>query len=177
MLTAQQLINRYDEDRENSIPTERKLKWLKRIELTVMSDVIYQYEHNNRRGIEQNKILFEDNDLDAYYDEENKVLDISEFPGMYVEDGVLTMTSYDPTEGESEAEHFGPETYLQIPEPYDAVYEHYLDMMIARSTGDTKGYNRAAELFNTSYLAFKKWYSRNHRSNRARMRLFPHEVL
>lgn len=181
MITAQEIINRFDDDHPNTIPTERKLRWLRRFELQVMADVMHQLDQKNLSGLTVTNrgitMYTERDDLLAHYDPETQSLDISDFPDLYIDGDNLIMTSYEPTEGFREADDFSAETYLQIEEPYDDVYEYYLDQMIAQTTGDIKRYNRASELFNTAYLRFQKYYHRNHRSNWSRPRLLRHEVL
>lgn len=176
-MTAQEFINIYNTDHENSATDEQKLRWLKRLEMTVMSDVIFHHNDYDRSGMLKGTVFYSENDLDVHID--GTTLDISKMPEMYIdgETDTLILTGYEPTKGSREADNFGPDTMLQIPEPYDDVYEYYLDQRIAHVTGNTKDYNTASALFNEAYAAFKKYYHRTHRSNHQRSRLLRHEVL
>lgn len=175
-MKARQFLAQFDQDHRNDQPTEQKLRWLQRIELTVMSDVMHQYDERNKKGIENEVILHPDN-ISPYIDEGNSVLDISELPHMYIEGGTLVLTDYDPEKGESEAQSFNLDTFLQIPAPYDTVYEYYLCQKIAEVTGNIKDYNNYSQMYNTAYLQFMKYYNRTHRKNHVAKRVLRHEVL
>lgn len=175
-MTVQEFITRFDTDHENSTSQEQKIRWLKRIELTVMSDIMHQHDNFDKPGIKDEVILSERNDWLSRLTEDNG-LDISNVPEMYVDGNTLTLTGYDMLRGSREADNFDVDTFLQIPEPYDNVYEYYLMMQIASSNGNTVDYNRAAALYNEAFRSFHKYWNRTHRRNAVRTHLLRHEVL
>lgn len=175
--TVQQFLNDYDTDHENSITSAQKMRWLKHIELTIMSEIMHQHMDYDKRGIENTTILYSGDNIGRYIDEENNILDISTLPEMYIDDnGTLVMTGYDPLKGEREADDFGPNTQLQIQEPFDIVYEYYLDLRIAHITGNIQAYNASSRLFNTALQDFHKYWNRSHRGNKVRSYLIRHEA-
>lgn len=175
-MTVQEFLTAYDEDHQNTITVGQKIRWLKQLELTIMSDIMHQHEDYDRAGIVNDIILHSGSVVD---NERiiNGTMDISDDPEMYVDGDTLTLTSYDPIIGRREADDFDTNTFLQVPFPYDNVYEYYLDQRIAHVTGNTKDYNHSTQLFNEAYLSFRKYYNRTHRSNHVRNHLLRHEVL
>ena len=173
-MTVQEFITNYDADHENTATNEQKLRWLKHIELTVMSDVMHQYNDNDKPGIFREKIMYPGY-VPYLINGEN--MDISDEPVMYADGDGLVLTSYDPQHGYNEAQDMDMDYVLQIKEPYDNIYEYYLDMRIAHVTGDTTAYNNAAEMFNSAYQAFRRYFSRTNYPNHTRKHLFRHEAL
>ena len=170
-MTVQEFITRYDTDHENAASNEQKIRWLQRIEMTIMSDVMYRYNERDKPGMLEDVILY-GGDVTPFIDGDD--MDISKSRDLYIDGSDLVVTSYDPMHGRREADNMNENTMLMIPVPYDNVYEYYLSMQIADSTGNTKEYNRAAELFNQAYYAFRKYYARTHKINRNRNHLIRH---
>ena len=96
---------------------------------------------------------------------------------MFYEDDDLILNSFDPMRGYNLAQDMDMNYELALREPYDNVYEYYLDMRIAHVTGDTTGYNNAAEMFNSAYQAFRRYFSRTNYPNHTRKHFFRHEAL
>ena len=64
--------------------------------------------------------------------------------------------SYTPIDANSPAA-----TPLLAPEPYDAMYVHWLEAQMDLYTGELPRYNATILLFNTQYGAFESWYNRH----------------
>lgn len=173
-MTVQEFITQYDMDHENTATNAQKIRWLQRIELSVMSDVMHRYNDKDKSGIFGDKLMY-GGDFDDVMT--GNTMDISEDPEMYIEGDTLVLTEYEGSDEIREAQEMDADTFLQIPIPYDNVYEYYLDMMIAHATGDIKTYNNSAELFNRAYMAFRKYYARNNFINRHHNHLIRHEAL
>lgn len=175
MKTAQELLTEYNATHMNSITEATKLKWLRQIEMKVMSEVMYAHDDMDKDGTINDALVYERGDYTQHV--QDKALDISENPYLYVDGDALVMTAYDMAHGEREADTMDMETALQIPEPYQDVYEYWLDARIAYAQGNTKQYNASSAMFNEAYLAYQKYVNRTHRGNHVRRRLLRHEVL
>ena len=53
-------------------------------------------------------------------------------------------------------------TELLVPAPYDDVYIRYLEMQIDYSNGEFAKYNNSTDAYNLAFLAFEKYYNREH---------------
>lgn len=174
---VEEFLSQFDADHENNISQDQKIRWLRRIELRVMSEIMHQHDDFDKPGIENEVILYSRKDLPARVTEDDLGLDISDIPEMYVDGDTFTMTGYEPVMGNREADAFDAKTFLQIPEPYDSVYEYYLLMRIANVNGNTVEYNRMANLFNEAFRSFHKYWNRTHYQSYKRSHLLRHEVL
>lgn len=65
--------------------------------------------------------------------------------------------SYTPIDTNTPAD-----TPLLAPEPFDAMYIHYLEAQMDLYTGELQRYNATILLFNTQYTAFESWYNRRY---------------
>ena len=175
-MTVEEFITRFDADHENQMTQAQKIRWLKRIELLVMSEIMHQHWDYDKSGMHKGTIMYPGDDLESRLTDD-KGMDISDLPDMYVDGDTLVLTAYDPGRGSSEAEEMDAKTMLQIPEPYDNVYEYYLVTRIAELTGNVQEYNRASARFNEAYRAFHKYWNRTHVRNMERPHLMRHEVL
>ncbi len=83
-------------------------------------------------------------------------------------DGVVKKEIIDTHEGGEDVifEGYNDETLLTtellIPAPYDEVYVRYLEMQIDYANGEYNKYNNSIVEYNTAFLAFEKYYNRNH---------------
>ena len=174
---VEEFLTRFNADHENSISEEQKIRWLRHIELLVMSEIMHQHDEFDKRGIENEVIHYSRKDLPARITEDGHGLDISDIPEMYINGNELVMTGYEPTMGDREADNFDNKTFLQIPEPYDTVYEFYLLQRIALANGNTQEYNRYSALYNEAFRSFHKYWNRTHPRDHYRTHLLRHEVL
>lgn len=81
-------------------------------------------------------------------------------------DGIVKAQVLDTHEGEP-IEFNGYEdapltTELLIPAPHEEVYIHYLAMKIDFANGEYNKYNNTAQMYNTAFNEYKKWYNREH---------------
>lgn len=53
-------------------------------------------------------------------------------------------------------------TQLLVPEPFDEMYQRYLEAQIDLANGEIARYNNAIELFNTAFKAYSSYYTRTH---------------
>ena len=173
-MTVMEFITQYDADHENTATNEQKLRWLKHIELTIISDVMHQYNDNDKPGLLGKSLMYGGS---LVYVMDGNTLNISDEPYLTSDDDSLILNSFDPLKGYNEAQDMDMLYPLILKEPYDNVYEYYLDMRIAHVTGDTAEYNRAAEMFNSAYTTFRRYFSRTNYPNHTRKHLFRHEAL
>ncbi len=174
---VQEFLSQFDADHENNITQEQKIRWLRQIELRVMSEITHQHDDFDKPGMVNDVILYSRKDLPARITEDGHGLDLKDIPEMYVEGNELVLTGYEPVMGKREADTFEATTFLQIPEPYTSVYEYYLLMKIANVNGNSVEYNRMANLFNEAYRSFHKYWNRTHMRDHYRSHLLRHEVL
>jgi len=91
-------------------------------------------------------------------------------------DGRIRKEIIDRHEGGTSAPsaEYGEETdtVLLVPAPWDELYVHWLCAMIHYANGEIKRYNNALALFDESYAAFARNYTREHmpRSHGSRFR-------
>ena len=64
------------------------------------------------------------------------------------------------------------QTELIIPAPYDKAYLLWLEAQIDYYNGEYEKYNNAADLFNTVYEDFKKYYRRTHMPKGKKFKFF-----
>lgn len=59
-------------------------------------------------------------------------------------------------------ENTDPETELLVPAPYDEVYLRWMEAQVDYNNGEYGRYNNSVEMFNTSFNAYKNYYTRTH---------------
>lgn len=187
-MTVADILNEYDDLRENTVPEHRKIKWLLEVEKKVMVDILHKYD-GYRDSEEKHDDLWVDNDgvlhLPPYMyvdDNMNLVIDSAEYITRPIEqinlssffyrnaDGTITISEMPDTE-------FTTQSLLTIPDPFDEIYLHYLDLKIAFYNNDAKTYNIASQEYNNAYLAFQQLMNRTRKADRPRGHLIRHEAL
>ena len=159
-MTVEELIQKYNAERQNLTDDRQKILWLRRLERMVINDVILTHELPGARLRDAENV-------------EHPI--IGGLPtDAYVEDDSLHLNDSGVIDNDEE---FGPKTELLIPEPYDDVYMYYIDQRIAYNNNDTRRYNAASTSFNNAYITYQQWYNRNHRARQPRPHLLRHEVL
>lgn len=53
-------------------------------------------------------------------------------------------------------------TELLVPEPFDEMYQRFLEAQIDLASGEIPKYNNAIELFNNSFREYSGYYTRTH---------------
>lgn len=93
-------------------------------------------------------------------------------------DGYIKREIIDAHEG-SEAVRFTPytpdtpqDTELLTPEPYSALYRHYLIAQIDLANAETEKYNNSIGDYNTSLRAFSDYFTRTHTPRQCAARYF-----
>lgn len=179
-MTVADILNEYDDLRENTVSEDRKIKWLISVEKKVMVDIFRKYDHyadsipNGEMWVDESGTLHLPNNM---YVDENMNLVVDQFEKIPLptfvyrnDDGTITVDSMDD-------EEFGMDSELSIPDPYSDIYLHYLDLKIAYYNNDAKTYNIASQELNNEYLAYQQLYNRTHTPDRPRGHLIRHEVL
>lgn len=69
-------------------------------------------------------------------------------------------------------EYTDPQTEMLVPAPYDELYLRWLEMQIDYANGEYTKYNNSAEMFNTYYQAFARYYNRKHMPKGKAMKFF-----
>ena len=64
------------------------------------------------------------------------------------------------------------DTELLIPYPYDEAYALWLEAQIDYANNEYGKYNNSISTFNSTYLAFERWYNRNHMPNGKSIKFF-----
>lgn len=59
-------------------------------------------------------------------------------------------------------EDIDPDTVLLAPEPYDAMYLHWLESQVDYANGEYQKYNNTNAVFRTDWETFERWYNRTH---------------
>ena len=83
-------------------------------------------------------------------------------------DGIIKTEIFDTHEGGENISYSGYtedtalDTLLLVPEHYDDIYIHYLEMRIDYANNEYGKYNNSMMMYNTAYAAFEKYYNRNH---------------
>lgn len=187
-MTVADIINEYNDLRENNVPDDRKIKWLRAVEKKVMVDILRKYDGERDSETKHND-MWVDGDgvlhLPPYmYVDEDMNLVIDSFEGIPVPKMTLNLASFfymngdgTITMGEMADDDFGMASELSIPDPYTDIYLHYLDLKIAFYNNDSKTYNIASQEFNNEYLAYQQLFNRTHTPDRPRGHLIRHEVL
>lgn len=187
-MTVQDIINEYNNLRPNTCPDDQKVKWLLGLEKKVMVDILRKYD-GYRDSETKHDDLWVDNDgvlhLPPYMyvdDNMNLVIDSAEYLTRPVEqinlssffyrnaDGTITVSEMPDTD-------FDMQSLLTIPDPYDEIYLHYLDLKIAYYNNDSKRYNMATQEYNNAYLSFQQLMNRTRKADSPRGHILRHEVL
>lgn len=173
--TVKQFLSEYNADRQSQVEDKTKVRWLRQVEMKIMSEVMHSHDNMDKPGITRGEVILREDNVAPMIN--GTTMDISEDPYMYVDGDTLVLTAYDPAEGEREADVMDMDTLLQVPEPYDDVYAYWLDARTAFMQGQFKQYDRFAVMYNQAYLEFQKYWNRTHRTNHVRAHFLRHEVL
>lgn len=169
-MTVAEIIAQYDEERPNDVSVEMKIRWLRKLERMIYSEVILT--HDDRYSGHPDHRLY------VYTDGEDQY--ISNPKGretVYAKDEALHFNAKRrPYTGIKEDE-FGLDTELIVPEPYDDLYIHYLDRKTAMLTSDTRKYTAAVTAYNNALITYQQYMNRMYRPRRERKPLLRHEVL
>lgn len=187
-MTVADIIEEYNELRPNTVSDNRKLNWLLGLEKKIMVDILRKYDGYADSETKHDD-MWVDNDgvlhLPPYMyvdDNMNLVIDSAEYLTRPVEqinlssffyrnaDGTITISDMPDTD-------FTIQSLLTVPDPYDEIYLHYLDLKIAFYNNDAKTYNIASQEFNNAYLAFQQLMNRTRKADGPRGHLLRHEVL
>ena len=96
------------------------------------------------------------------YTTENKIAWLS------VLDGIIKEEIIDTHEGGEEItfngydENTQNDTVLLVPSPYDDIYVRWLEAQIDYSNGEYGRYSNSMTMYNAAYLAYERYYNRNH---------------
>ena len=60
---------------------------------------------------------------------------------------------------------WGPDKDLLVPESYDILYIHYLEMKMGWKLAEPKLRNSGGDLYNTALMTYKQYYTRHNRPN------------
>ena len=63
-------------------------------------------------------------------------------------------------------------TVLLVPAPYDDVYIKWLESQIDYNNAEYGKYNNSSTAYNTAYLAFERYYNRQHMPKTTKLKFF-----
>lgn len=104
------------------------------------------------------------------YDLVDKIGWVSRVESMIKKFVIDTHEGSDDVEFEGYTVESDPDTELIAPEPFDALYVHWLEAQIDYANAEYVKYNNAITTFNESYSAYQNWYNRNHMPLQTRIR-------
>ncbi len=202
MASVSEIITQHTAMHANTVSDNVKIMWLRKLEQMIINDVILTHENGKLiapgRG---DKIAFDDMDRafrdamngtgeDMLKDGESRSADlvfeamnraaVQVIGGNVPPDDHHRVDEYQSTNADwlrYHIEHFGHDTELIVQEPYDDLYIYYIDLMIARGSGDAKLRNASAESFNQTYMAYQQYYNRTHMPVHHRTHLISHRYL
>lgn len=182
------IINDYNDLRENSVPDATKLKWIRVVEKRVTTEILRKYD-----GYRDSDTKHDDMWVDAegtlhlppymYVDDDmNLVMDSFEDIPLPVTLSNLASYVYKADDGTIKVgnmsdDEFVMDSELSIPDPYTDIYMFYIDMKIAYYNNDARLYNIASQEYNNAYLAYQQLFNRTHTPDKPRGHLIRHEVL
>lgn len=169
-MTVAEIISQYDEERPNDASVEMKIRWLRKLERLIYNEVILT--HDDRYSGHPDTQLYVSTDGEKQY--------ISNPMGkktVYAKDEVLHFDAKRRPYTGINTEKFGLDTELIVPEPYDDIYIHYLDMRVAMLTSDTRKYTAAVTAYNNALITYQQYMNRMYRPRHERKPLLRHEVL
>lgn len=184
-MTVADIIGQYNNERQNRVDDDLKLRWLRGLEKKIVVDVFWKFDGYRDSETHHDDAFWTDGDGVlhcpdwAYVDENgNLVLDSREHINLinlssFVyrnTDGILTYEEMDDDDFKMSSE-------LAVPEPFAELYLFYLDMKIAYNNNDSRRYNMAATEYNNAYLAYQQYYNRTHKVDRPRKGVLRHEVI
>lgn len=105
------------------------------------------------------------------YSQEEKIYWLSVLDGT-VKKEIIDI--YSDAEGEFDGytADTSPTTELLIPHPYDDIYVHWLAMRMDLASGEYGRYQNSAELFNSAYTAYERYYGRTHTPKKTKLKFF-----
>lgn len=180
-MTVSDVINQYNDERENAVPDSLKIRWLMNLEKKLVTDIFRKYDGEPDSGPESEEMWISPDGClhlpDWMYVDENGVLVMDSQETVNVSsfiyrnpDGTITIDSLPD-------EEFGMDTELSIPDPFVEVYLYFIDMKVSYNCNDGRRYNIAAQEYNNAYLAFQQYFNRTHRPDSPRGHLIRHEAL
>lgn len=180
-MTVDDVINKFDNLRRNTVGFDEKVDWLRELEKKVLVDILRNYDGYRNSETRHDDIWVDDKGslhLPPYmYVNENMQLVMDSFEPINLPSYVYRNENGTVTIGEMADGEFDRDSELSIPEPYTEIYLHYLDMKVSYWNNDARIYNIAAQEYNNAYLAYQQWYNRTHTVDRPRGHLIRHEVL